>query len=237
MSSQYRISNNLLGEGSYSKVYLGFDKKTHKKVAIKIVDLAISPEGTLQLLKQEIQLLMKLRDQEGFVRVMDSFKDDKRRFYIIFELLHGTLYDLMKFRRILSDLEAKSIFRQVADRVRALHQQNIVHRDVKLENIGVHQQRYRYVSKTKIFNKVIQPFTDTDQIFVFTYRESLLLTEYKIKLGDFGFAKEMSSPDEKLTEYCGTLSYAAPEVIKIRYQTIINLRIFHHLPPPLIIWW
>jgi serine/threonine protein kinase len=133
----------LLGEGSFSKVYLGFDKNTNKKVAVKVVDLMKSPKGTLQLLQREIQLMAKIRDQEGFVRIIDSFEDKKGRFYIILELLHGTLFDLMKFRRILSDLEAKSIFRQVAGRVRDLHEQNIVHRDIKLENISVHQQRYR----------------------------------------------------------------------------------------------
>jgi 5'-AMP-activated protein kinase catalytic alpha subunit len=186
MSHQYRISNNLLGEGSYSKVYLGFDKKTNKKVAIKIVDLMNAPKGTMQLLQREIQLMTKIRDQEGFVRLIDSFEDNKGRLYIVLELLHGTLFDLLKFRRILSDLEAKSIFRQIVESVRALHDQNIVHRDVKLENISIHQHRYR---------------------------ESLLLTEYKVKLGDFGFAKEISYADEKLTEYCGTPSYAAPELV------------------------
>ena len=37
------------------------------------------------------------------------------------------------------------------------------------------------------------------------------MTEYKVKVGDFGFATEIQSADEKLTDYCGTPSYAAPE--------------------------
>jgi serine/threonine protein kinase len=38
------------------------------------------------------------------------------------------------------------------------------------------------------------------------------LTEYTIKLGDFGFAKEITSADALLDDFCGTPSYAAPEV-------------------------
>jgi serine/threonine protein kinase len=55
-----------------------------------------------------------------------------------------------------------------------------------------------------------------------------LLTEYKVKLGDFGFAKEISYADEKLTEYCGTPSYAAPEV---SYQFLVDAKFWEPASP------
>lgn len=59
--------------------------------------------------------------------------------------------------------------------IQYLHRKKIIHRDVKLENILIYQQR-------------------------------------KVKLIDFGFSI-VTQPSVKLSMFCGTPSYMAPEII------------------------
>lgn len=48
----------------------------------------------------------------------------------------------------------------------------------------------------------------------------LLVTENKIKLADFGFSIQLSSLEQKLDTFCGSPPYAAPERMRIIFNSL-----------------
>jgi len=122
----------VLGSGYFAVVKVGFDKTTGEKVAIKCVDKSkVEREETLQ---NEIDILSKI-DHDGVVRMYNIFDADETLF-IVMELMEGgELYDEIIKRNLFSEKEASAILKQIVQALEYLHSQNVVHRDLKLENL------------------------------------------------------------------------------------------------------
>jgi len=81
----YLVYNKLLGEGSFSKVYLGEVKKTKKLVAIKEVQ---------KLEENEIACLMN--SESPFIIKLYSFWTHNKHSYIALELCDGNLREILE---------------------------------------------------------------------------------------------------------------------------------------------
>lgn len=102
---------------------------TKKECAVKILN---SKESTFA----EIQTLRICRNHPNIVQLVDVIKDDAYT-YIVTELLKGEeLFKLSKMRRFTED-DVRIVFSQILDAVQFMHDKGIVHRDLKLENIMV----------------------------------------------------------------------------------------------------
>ncbi|KAL6073073.1 MlkA protein [Balamuthia mandrillaris] len=127
---------NVLGRGNFSEVFLGVNKRTGERVAIKRLDKARVrgiKNGTQQLMR-EVDILTKV-EHENIVQVKDIF-DGQRYFYIVLELATGgELFERIADHGRLEESEARKVFIQLLDAVGYLHSKGIVHRDIKPENI------------------------------------------------------------------------------------------------------
>ncbi|KAJ2961266.1 hypothetical protein NQZ79_g3523 [Umbelopsis isabellina] len=143
--SDYCILDSL-GQGAYGMVKLAYrlDDPEKKKVVIKyvvksriLVDSWIR-DRHLRMVPLEIHILHTLRriPHVNCCHMFDYFEDDDY-YYIVMDL-HGEgldLFDYIELNRNMSEQEVKSIFRQIAEAVRHLHHNKMVHRDIKDENV------------------------------------------------------------------------------------------------------
>ena len=92
------------------------------------------------MLVHEIELLKRL-DHPNILKLYEVFQDEKR-IYIITELCTGgELFDEVTIKRQLDELPAAIIIQQIIAGVAYCHRQNVVHRDLKLENIMLDQRK------------------------------------------------------------------------------------------------
>ena len=79
--------------------------------------------------------IMKELDNKNIIKILDYFEDSKYIFIIMEYINGGNLYSLIKKRRVLPEKVAKYIFKQMISALKYIHSHNIVHRDIKLDNI------------------------------------------------------------------------------------------------------
>jgi serine/threonine protein kinase len=126
----------LIGQGAFGKVNIGLNVLTGRIVAIKSIDknkLDNKNENMRKIL-YECNLMKKL-NHPNITKILEMF-DDEKFFLIIMEYINGgNLFSFVKKRRKLSEKIAKFLFRQIILGIQHMHSKNIIHRDIKLENI------------------------------------------------------------------------------------------------------
>lgn len=124
-----------LGEGGMGEVYLGFDEKLERRVAVKTLRASqrLDAEAKARLVR-EARLLSKL-GHPAICQIHDLVEGEGAD-YLVLEFVEGrTLRQLMRERP--SQERLLAICRQVADGLAAAHREKVIHRDLKAENIMV----------------------------------------------------------------------------------------------------
>ena len=133
-NSDYVYYIRKIGKGSFSKVYKGYNIITGDTVAIKKIDLEMS-STMIKRLKMEIEI-MKTLNHDNIVKLYDVFYDEYYA-YLIMEYSHcGDLSKYLKGRP-LKEKYAQKFAKQLASAMKYLIQRNIIHRDIKPQNILV----------------------------------------------------------------------------------------------------
>lgn len=189
----------LLGEGTFSKVYLAEPlTEPGGLVAVKVIDKSSlirkkNPEGSNGDLLQEghIQeyedlrwlidreiLIMSALDHPHIIHLEEVYEDEDKVCFILELAKGGEVFDRLVEKVSFNEAEAAGLLVQLLCAVAFMHEQGIVHRDLKLENLLY--------------------YDDTE--------------ESKILVADFGLS-EYEWELKEGSPVCGTPGYLAPEVI------------------------
>ncbi|XP_049826543.1 cyclin-dependent kinase-like 1 isoform X2 [Aethina tumida] len=127
---------SVVGEGSYGVVLKCRHRETDQIVAVKKF-LETEEDATIRKMAlREIRMLKRLK-HENLVTMIEVFRY-KKRFYLVFEYLEGTVLDeLDKIQGGLGDERSRERIFQVARAISYCHSNHIIHRDVKPENVLV----------------------------------------------------------------------------------------------------
>ena len=194
----------LLGRGGFATVYQAINKETKENVAIKIIKKDEMIKNNLKnRIKNEIKIHDSINNHNNIIKLIDYFEDNAN-IYMILELCqYGNFYQYIKTHGILKEIEIKHVINQLLIAIQYLHNNNIVHRDLKLSNILIHS----YTHTTPNNNTTN---TNTSNKNTTDNTRNILLN---IKLCDFGLAAKIQNEDEEHYTICGTINYIAPEIV------------------------
>ena len=137
LSDRYRLDREL-GRGGMATVYLAHDLRHDRDVALKVLRPELAAVLGRERFLGEIRLTAKL-DHPHILTLIDSGESDGLLWYVVPFIRGESLRQRLDRERQLRVDEALSITRNVASALDYANRQGIVHRDVKPENILLHE--------------------------------------------------------------------------------------------------
>lgn len=210
-NKNYKILN-LIDKGSFSEVFEIINLKNNLIFIVKvmIVDEILN---TIETVNDEIKILSSMNN-DYIIKLYEVFRSDKK-FLLIMEKADGNIKDLLK-KINLNEKNISKIFYQILLGIKYLHDNNIVHRDIKLQNI-------MYICKNckNSKNKSCDEYVDNENIDQF-------INNIQIKIIDFGLSTKISpiknyKKDTRLNELWGTKQYFAPEMYLHKYGRQVDI--------------
>ncbi|KAI3377933.1 hypothetical protein L3Q82_009062 [Scortum barcoo] len=177
-----------LGQGSFGVVYEATHIETQTKWAIKEVCRPAAGSSKVKMLDHEINILRQV-NHANIIHLQEVYVTAKMTYLVTELCVGGELKQLLQQRKFFTEDETRHIIHTLADAVVYLHKRDIVHRDLKLENILV----------------INAPDEDDNG-------------RINIKVTDFGLSVQTGGVgiENIMTEACGTLIYMAPEMMSGR---------------------
>ncbi|KAG5950732.1 hypothetical protein E4U53_004483 [Claviceps sorghi] len=171
------------------------EKHRRKLVAVKVCEHGprggASEERIEMSLKRELEIMQDIH-HPSLVNLKAWSIEPTRAILVLSYCPGGDLFDIATAqRKLITPAILRRIYAEIIGAVKYLHEKNIVHRDIKLENVLVN----------------LTPLELADAAVDWTTFPTSVVT-----LADLGLSRRVAD-DEKLETRCGSDDYAAPEVI------------------------
>lgn len=134
LNGRYRIEEKI-GSGGMADVYKGTDLEINRAVAVKILKQEFSEDPQyIRRLTREAQAMVSI-ENEHVVSLYDM-GDEEGVHYLVLEYVNGrTLREYMDEKGPMKPAEAVRLISDVLDGISAAHKHDLIHRDVKPQNI------------------------------------------------------------------------------------------------------
>ncbi len=194
-----------LGHGAMATVYRARDRRLGREVAVKVIHRHLRDEREVkERFYREAKAVAKLR-HPGIVEVYDVSEPEDPERYLVVELVRGiTLRQLLREHSPLPTELGLGIGVAVARALFHAHEQGVVHRDVKPENVLLELPDYLRLQRNSDI-----PSSTGSQSGLNSRRPVL------VKITDFGIAKVLDAQGVTSTgEVLGSPAHMAPEQIE-----------------------
>ncbi|EPQ50542.1 kinase-like protein [Gloeophyllum trabeum ATCC 11539] len=210
----YVIVSNL-GKGSFAIVYKGYHPETHREVAVKTIKRSGLNRKLLDNLQSEIDILKSLSHRH-ITKLIDIINAEHNIYLIMEYCAGGDLTNYIRKRGRVEGLEyipgpgmppqyyphprtggldeivVRSFLRQLARALKFLRQRNLIHRDIKPQNLLLNPASPEELARGHPLGVPI------------------------LKIADFGFARSL--PNAMMAEtLCGSPLYMAPEILSYKH--------------------
>ena len=129
---EFALSDTVLGEGGYGKVYKGVNRTTGEQVAIKEIDTNRMRAANIV---KEVATLRRLGRHPNIIGLLGYFELDTKHYIVLEAATGGELFKQVEKRGALPEADARKYFTQLVAGVVHLHKCGVAHRDLKLENV------------------------------------------------------------------------------------------------------
>jgi len=133
LADRYEL-RDLLGRGGMATVYLAFDRKHHRVVALKVLRPELAATLGADRFLKEIQIVAQLTHPH-ILPLHDSGEAGAFLYYVMPYITGGSLRQRLMDQGPMDSAPALAIAAPVADALTYAHAQGILHRDIKPENI------------------------------------------------------------------------------------------------------
>ncbi|KAG5953963.1 hypothetical protein E4U53_005956 [Claviceps sorghi] len=193
----------VLGEGSYSTVYLATDRQTLKEYAIKVLEKRhIIKEKKIKYVNIEKNTLNRLTEHPGIVRLYYTFQDETSLYYVLDLCNGGELLGVLK-RTGTFDLDCVRFYgAQILDSIDYMHSRGVIHRDLKPENVLLDDQMHVKITDFGTAKLLKDPREEQDTQFADKGRGSNSIPSQ----GD-------ASDNGRAASFVGTAEYVSPELL------------------------
>ncbi len=139
LADRYRIEREL-GQGGMATVYLAYDLKHDRQVALKVLKPELAAVLGAERFVQEIKTTAAL-SHPHILPLFDSGSADGQLYYVMPYIEGETIREKLNRETQFGIDEAVRITREVADALDYAHRHGVIHRDIKPENILLHDGR------------------------------------------------------------------------------------------------
>ena len=151
----YSMTDQILGKGAFSIVYLGHNLATDEPVAVKVIQRKDMSKDDEKGLKREVKI-MKNMTHQNIVALYDFFEDDKAFYLVMEHMAGGQLFDKIIEKTVYTESEARDTVLTIVQAIKYCHDKFVVHRDIKPENLLLSTENSDSVLKLADFGLAVK---------------------------------------------------------------------------------
>lgn len=129
-----------IGKGGMGVVFLAYDTKLHRRVAVKALDTDVQWDSNRRERFEREAAILAALNHPNIAQIFD-FEEHDGRHYLVMEYVSGiTLSDELQ-HGALGAKKTRDVCHQIASAMKAVHDEGIIHRDLKPDNVRIRSDR------------------------------------------------------------------------------------------------